>query len=126
MSTFGFRAVDLAGVPSRGEMDASSKKVVTEQLRPRGLIVLDAAKMDHARRLVDELNQCRLLCPTFGPAYCEMGQIEKFILDRPEGAAHIRKGFELAPHDPGATFVAARLEASEGNWPHLGSVDPRE
>jgi lipopolysaccharide biosynthesis regulator YciM len=58
-----------------------------------------------------------VLCPTFGPAYCEMGQIEKFILDRPEGAAHIRKGFELAPHDSGATFVAARLEASEGNWP---------
>ena len=41
MSTFAFRAVDLAGVPARGEMDASSKSVVSEQLRQRGLIVLD-------------------------------------------------------------------------------------
>jgi type IV pilus assembly protein PilC len=41
MSTFAFRAVDLAGIPSRGEMEASSKQIVSEQLRQRGLIVLD-------------------------------------------------------------------------------------
>jgi type IV pilus assembly protein PilC len=44
VSTFAFRAVDLAGVPARGEMDASSKSVVSEQLRQRGLIVLDIAE----------------------------------------------------------------------------------
>jgi type IV pilus assembly protein PilC len=41
VSTFAFRAVDLAGVPARGEMEASSKSVVSDQLRERGLIVLD-------------------------------------------------------------------------------------
>src|SRR3954470_21294089 len=41
MSTYAFRAVDLTGVPARGEMDASSKSVVSDQLRQRGLIVLD-------------------------------------------------------------------------------------
>ena len=51
MSTFAFRAVDLAGVPSRGEMDASSKSVVSEQLRQRGLIVLDIAEKHEAFRL---------------------------------------------------------------------------
>ena len=44
MSTFAFRAVDLAGVGSRGEMDASSKSVVSDQLRERGLIVLDISE----------------------------------------------------------------------------------
>ncbi len=41
MSTFAFRAVDLAGTPSRGEVEATTKGHVTEQLRQRGLIVLD-------------------------------------------------------------------------------------
>src|SRR5437867_7543262 len=41
MSTYTFKAVDLAGVPARGELDAASKQAVTDQLRERGLIVLD-------------------------------------------------------------------------------------
>src|SRR3954452_4344088 len=51
MSTFAFRAVDLAGVPARGEMDASSKTAVSEQLRQRGLIVLDIAEKREAFKL---------------------------------------------------------------------------
>jgi type IV pilus assembly protein PilC len=41
MSTFAFKAVDLAGIPARGEIEAESKQAVTDQLRERGLIVLD-------------------------------------------------------------------------------------
>jgi type IV pilus assembly protein PilC len=41
MATFAFKAVDLAGVPSRGEIEADSKEAVADQLRQRGLIVLD-------------------------------------------------------------------------------------
>jgi len=51
VSTFAFRAVDLAGVPARGEMDASSKSVVSEQLRQRGLIVLDIAEKRESMKL---------------------------------------------------------------------------
>src|SRR3954452_1247468 len=51
MSTFAFRAVDLAGVPARGEMDASSKSVVSDQLRQRGLIVLDISEKREAMKL---------------------------------------------------------------------------
>jgi type IV pilus assembly protein PilC len=51
MSTFAFRAVDLAGVPSRGEVDAETKGQVTEQLRERGLIVLDVSEKNEAMRL---------------------------------------------------------------------------
>jgi type IV pilus assembly protein PilC len=41
MSSFTFKAVDLAGIPARGDMEAESKQAVTDQLRERGLIVLD-------------------------------------------------------------------------------------
>ena len=40
-TTFEFRAMDLAGSASAGEIEAESKAAVTEQLRQRGLIVLD-------------------------------------------------------------------------------------
>jgi type IV pilus assembly protein PilC len=41
MATYAFKAVDLAGVPSSGQIEADSKQAVTDQLRGRGLIVLD-------------------------------------------------------------------------------------
>jgi type IV pilus assembly protein PilC len=43
-STFAFRAMDLAGVASAGEVEAESKAQVTDQLRQRGLIVLDVSE----------------------------------------------------------------------------------
>ncbi|MDX6637766.1 MAG: type pilus assembly protein PilC [Solirubrobacterales bacterium] len=51
MSTYAFRAVDVAGVPSRGQLDAPSKAQVTEELRQRGLIVLDVSERHEAFRL---------------------------------------------------------------------------
>jgi type IV pilus assembly protein PilC len=59
MSTFAFRAVDVAGIPSRGELDAPSKAQVTEQLRERGLIVLDVAEKKAATNLEDFFNRFR-------------------------------------------------------------------
>src|SRR5918999_572996 len=53
MSTYAFRAVDVAGVPSRGEMDAPTKAQVTDQLRERGLIVLDVAEKRDPLKLED-------------------------------------------------------------------------
>nr|MDQ3371759.1 type II secretion system F family protein [Actinomycetota bacterium] len=41
MSTFAFKALDLAGTPTRGEVDAETKQAVASQLRSRGLIVTD-------------------------------------------------------------------------------------
>jgi type IV pilus assembly protein PilC len=51
MTTFAFRAVDVAGVPSRGEVDAETKGQVSEQLRERGLIVLDVSEKNEAMKL---------------------------------------------------------------------------
>ena len=43
-TTFSFKAMDLAGVPTSGELEAESKAQVAEQLRQRGLIVLDVSE----------------------------------------------------------------------------------
>jgi type IV pilus assembly protein PilC len=43
-STFAFRAMDVGGAATAGEVDAESKAQVTEQLRQRGLIVLDVSE----------------------------------------------------------------------------------
>jgi type IV pilus assembly protein PilC len=41
VTTYAFRAIDVAGVAAQGEVAADSKQEVTDQLRHRGLIVLD-------------------------------------------------------------------------------------
>src|ERR1700704_3913275 len=40
MATFVFRAVDLAGVAARGEVDADTKQAVTDQLKARDLTIM--------------------------------------------------------------------------------------
>ena len=47
---------------------------------------------ENARSVVDELNEARVLCPTFGPTCSMLGQLELFVLGRPSGADHIRLG----------------------------------
>lgn len=59
MSTFAFRAVDVAGIPSRGELEAPSKVQVTEQLRERGLIVLDVSEKRQAANIEDFFKRFR-------------------------------------------------------------------
>src|ERR671935_2876927 len=41
MSTFAFKALDLTGAATRGEVEAEDKQSVAAQLRAKGLIVLD-------------------------------------------------------------------------------------
>src|ERR687896_221390 len=40
MATFAFKALDLAGSQTKGEMEASDKQTVASQLRSKGLIVV--------------------------------------------------------------------------------------
>src|SRR5918997_1072773 len=41
MATYAFKALDLSGLPSKGEMEAGDKQAVAAQLRSKGLIVVD-------------------------------------------------------------------------------------
>jgi type IV pilus assembly protein PilC len=54
MSTYVFKAMDLAGAKAKGEVEAESKQAVSDQLKSRGLIVLEIADK-HASREI-ELN----------------------------------------------------------------------
>ena len=57
--TFAFRAIDLSGVTSSGELEADSKAAVGEQLRQRGLIVLDVSEKSSPLALEDILKRWR-------------------------------------------------------------------
>jgi type IV pilus assembly protein PilC len=52
MSTYVFKAMDLAGSKAGGEVEADSKQAVADQLKSRGLIVLDVADK-HASREIE-------------------------------------------------------------------------
>jgi type IV pilus assembly protein PilC len=51
MSTYVFKAIDLAGVKARGEVEADSKQAVSDQLKQRGLIVLDIADKHSSKEI---------------------------------------------------------------------------
>jgi type IV pilus assembly protein PilC len=51
MSTYVFKAMDLAGIKARGELEADSKQAVSDQLKQRGLIVLDIADKHGSRQI---------------------------------------------------------------------------
>ncbi len=55
MATYTFRAMDLAGVPATGEVEAGSKQDVAEQLKARGLIVVDIGAKYRSKELNLEL-----------------------------------------------------------------------
>src|SRR3954452_5773323 len=57
METYVFKAIDLAGVQARGEVEADSKQAVTEQLKQRGLIVLDIEGKSKSKELKLEFLQ---------------------------------------------------------------------
>src|SRR5215211_5507806 len=56
-TTFTFRAMDLAGAATSGELEAESKSQVSEQLRQRGLIVLDVSEKSAPFKLEDVMRR---------------------------------------------------------------------
>jgi type IV pilus assembly protein PilC len=56
-ATFAFEAIDLSGVPTNGEIEADSKSQVAEQLRQRGLVVLDVTEKTAPINLEDLLRK---------------------------------------------------------------------
>ena len=51
MSTFAFKAIDVAGRQATGMVDADSKQAVADQLKARGLIVLDIADKSGSKEI---------------------------------------------------------------------------
>src|SRR5689334_15028949 len=55
MATYVFKAMDLTGGKATGEVEADSKQVVSDQLKARGLIVLDIKDKHSSKQLNIEL-----------------------------------------------------------------------
>src|SRR5436305_1686739 len=51
MPTYVFKAMDLAGIPAQGEVEAVSKQDVADQLKARGLVVVDIASKYRSKEL---------------------------------------------------------------------------
>jgi type IV pilus assembly protein PilC len=51
MATYVFKALDLTGAKASGEVDAPSKQAVADQLKQRGLIVIDIADRRQSKQL---------------------------------------------------------------------------
>ncbi|MEJ2705535.1 MAG: hypothetical protein P8Z79_24100, partial [Sedimentisphaerales bacterium] len=85
----------------------------TKDLRTGTAAIAEDATSE-VRDIVASLCQACLTCPTYGPSYSLAGQIERFVLNDPNGAENIRRGFRLAPSDPVTCFAAARLDVLEG------------
>src|ERR1700753_4033797 len=58
-TTFEFKAMDLAGSTTSGELEAASKAAVGEQLRQRGLIVLDVSQKSSPLNIEDFFKRWR-------------------------------------------------------------------
>jgi type IV pilus assembly protein PilC len=58
MATYVFKAMDLTGAKATGEVEAENKQVVSEQLKSRGLIVLDISDKHTSRQInIDLFNK---------------------------------------------------------------------
>jgi type IV pilus assembly protein PilC len=55
MATYVFKAMDLAGIQAKGEVEAESKQAVAEQLKERGLVVVDIATKYRSKEINLEL-----------------------------------------------------------------------
>ena len=78
-----------------------------------GELVVSPELLPAVRDIIDKFNKARMICPTYGPTYSTVGQIQKFVLGDDSGAEQIKKGYLLAPCDAIACFVAGWLDVVE-------------
>ena len=79
-----------------------------------GVVLLHPAGVEFARRIAQDLRETTLLCPTFGPTWCVLGQIEYTMLGEDRGLDHLRRSIELCPNDPTICLVAGLTDIACG------------
>jgi O-antigen ligase/tetratricopeptide (TPR) repeat protein len=71
---------------------------------------------DWIERITVDLKQTLVSCPTFGPAWCVLGQLERLLPGREEEAVrHVTRGYRLAPCHPTVCFVAGLFHMDRGD-----------
>ncbi|MDP6380539.1 MAG: O-antigen ligase family protein, partial [Phycisphaerae bacterium] len=81
-----------------------------------GNIMLGINELETMTDVVADLNRAREDCPTFGPTYSILGQIERFILNEPVGEQHIRLAYRLNASDATVCYVVGHLNVELGNY----------
>jgi len=81
---------------------------------PNGMVLLSDPAMESARRIAQDLRDATILCPTFGPTWCVLGQLEYNVLGEEQGLGHLRKSFLLSPNDPTVCFVTGLTDLGCG------------
>jgi tetratricopeptide (TPR) repeat protein len=79
-------------------------------------VVLNPTQVTFASRIVDDLESCQSLCPTFGPSLSLAGQIELFVLHKEGGKEHIELARRLTPYDRSVCFAIGSLQVKEQQW----------
>lgn len=81
---------------------------------PNGMVLLSDPAMEFARRIAQDLRDAATLCPTFGPTWCVLGQLEYNVLGEDRGLSHLRKSFLLSPNDPTVCLVTGLTDLGCG------------
>jgi tetratricopeptide (TPR) repeat protein len=81
-----------------------------------GMIVQSPEVADWVDRITTDLKRTLSSCPTFGPGWCVLGQMELLVPGHDEEAArHIERGRTLAPCHPTVCLVAGLLHMDKGD-----------
>jgi tetratricopeptide (TPR) repeat protein len=94
LAAYKWQSLRLYADPNSGQLDSRARPWVAE--------------------IIDDLDQARALCPTYGATACLTGEIKKFFLGDPSGTEDIEQGYRLAPCDATTCFAAARVDAEDG------------
>ena len=79
-----------------------------------GQVLILPETVEYTQQVVNELKRAILLCPTYGPAYSLLGELETLVLGDPNGPAHVQMGYTLAPCHAATCFVAGSFDALQG------------
>jgi O-antigen ligase len=92
-------------------------RVISQAIDPNTDTITGPSEMvDFVGRIADDLKQTLSVCPTFGPAWCVLGQLETLLPQRKdEGIRHIETGRRLAPCHPTVCFVTGLQHMDQGD-----------
>ncbi|MCF7976169.1 MAG: O-antigen ligase family protein [Phycisphaerae bacterium] len=79
-----------------------------------GEILLSEVGVKSVPRIITELKKACEVCPTYGPSYCVMGQLQAFVLGDANGLDYIQTGYRLAPYDAATCYTSGMVDAQQG------------
>ncbi len=76
----------------------------------RGADGVSGIDYEEVGRITEDLKNATLAAPSYGPIYCLLGQLQKFVLLEPVGEDNIEKGYRLESNDELTLFAAGYVD----------------